>query len=156
VTRIAALKAGRTVAPAAGAAPPSSPLVLLAHGDSWFDYPLNGDSVSLSRTDIVAQLENMGTINPVIQNVSHYGDATTEEMSWPKQERMIQRLQDSSNWLNSGFGLHFSQFGKALGTRKSQKQFRVRSKSKIEDLDKERYSWITEGKRWKRCRMSKS
>ena len=25
---------------AVGAAPPAAPLVMLAHGDSWFDYPL--------------------------------------------------------------------------------------------------------------------
>jgi hypothetical protein len=44
----------------------------------------------------------MGTANPVILNVSHLGDATTEEMSLPKQERMIAALQDPSNWLASG------------------------------------------------------
>jgi hypothetical protein len=36
----------------------------------------------------------MGDINPVIQNVSHYGDATTEKMSLPKQERLIQGLEE--------------------------------------------------------------
>jgi hypothetical protein len=98
--KIAALKIGRAEMLGAGAAAPASPLVLLAHGDSWFDYPLSGNSVSLSSTDVIAQLESMGNINPVIQNVSHYGDATTEEMSWPKQERMIQSLRDPDNWLN--------------------------------------------------------
>ncbi len=29
------------------------PLALLAHGDSWFDYPLSGNDLSLSRTDVV-------------------------------------------------------------------------------------------------------
>lgn len=109
-SKIAALKSGRAQTLAAGAAAPTSPLVLLAHGDSWFDYPLNGNSLSLNSTDITAQLEKMGSINPVIQNVSHYGDATTEEMSWPKQERMIQSLQDPANWLdgNGPDGILFS------------------------------------------------
>ena len=44
----------------------------------------------------------MGTTNPVILNVSHYGDATTAEMSLPKQERMIEALQDPDNWMGSG------------------------------------------------------
>jgi len=86
----------------AGAPAPPSPLVMLAHGDSWFDYPLDGNGLSLSNTDVVAQLESMGEINPVILNVSHYGDATTAEMSLPKQERLIQSLQDPANWLTTG------------------------------------------------------
>ena len=98
-SKIAALKSARRFLAAAAPAP-SDPLVMLAHGDSWFDYPLDGNSLSLGSTDVIAQLESMGNINPVIQNVSHYGDATTEEMSWPKQERMIQSLQDPANWLN--------------------------------------------------------
>jgi hypothetical protein len=98
--RIAALKAKRSQMLAAKAAPPVEPLVLLAHGDSWFDYPLNGNDISLSSTDVIAQLGLMGAINPLIQNISHYGDATTEEMSVPKQQRLIQSLQDQANWSN--------------------------------------------------------
>src|ERR1700733_793467 len=70
----------------AGAPEPPTPLVMLAHGDSWFDYPLSGNGLSLTSTDLIAQLESMGTINPAIMNVSHFGDATSEEMSWPKQQ----------------------------------------------------------------------
>jgi hypothetical protein len=99
--KIAALKTGFVRMSAAGAPPPAKPLVLLAHGDSWFDYPLNGNGLSLTSTDVIAQLEIMGNINPVIQNVSHFGDATSEEMSWPKQERMIQSIQDPANWLDA-------------------------------------------------------
>ena len=98
--KIAALKSGRAASLAVGGPPPVSPLVMLAHGDSWFDYPLSGNDVSLTNTDIIAHLESMGSVNPLVQNVSHYGDATTAEMSWPKQERMIQSLQDPANWLN--------------------------------------------------------
>ncbi|MGD0366558.1 MAG: hypothetical protein ABSA94_03815 [Acidobacteriaceae bacterium] len=87
---------------AAGPAP-ATPLVMLAHGDSWFDYPLDGNGLSLTGdTDIIAQLQKMGNPNPAIQNVSHFGDATSEEMSVPKQERMIQSIQDPANWLNQG------------------------------------------------------
>ena len=73
---------------------------MLAHGDSWFDYPLDGNSISLPHTDIIAQLEFVGNINPCILNISQWGDATTAEMSWPKQQKMITALQDNSNWLN--------------------------------------------------------
>jgi len=100
--RIARLKVARTMLSAAGAQPQSAPLVMLAHGDSWFDYPLSGNDLSFRDTDIIAQLRGMGRINPVILNISHYGDATTDEMSLPKQERMISSLQDPANWMESG------------------------------------------------------
>jgi hypothetical protein len=100
--RIARLKTAGASLRAAGALPPSVPLVMLAHGDSWFDYPLSGNSLSFRDTDVIAQLEAMGNTNPVILNISHYGDATTEEMSLPKQERMIRSLQDPANWMETG------------------------------------------------------
>ncbi len=82
--------------------PLKTPLVMLAIGDSWFDYPLDGNSLTIGATDIIAQLQTMGGNPPVIYNLSHYGDATTDEMSLPKQERTIQALQDPDNWLGSG------------------------------------------------------
>lgn len=78
------------------------PLVMLAHGDSWFDYPLDGNAVTIGSTDVIAQLTCMGAVPPVILNMSHYGDAATDELSLPKQERMIQALRDPDNWLDSG------------------------------------------------------
>ena len=99
--KIARLKTAVAIRKAAGAPPPSSPLVMLAHGDSWFDYPLSGNSPSISHTDITVQLESMGTVNPHILNVSQWGDATTAEMSRPKQELMIAALQDPTNWMDS-------------------------------------------------------
>ena len=87
---------------AAGVSPPKEPLVLLAHGDSWFDYPLSGNSLPIDNTDIIAQLKTMGNVHPLAANVSHYGDATTDEMSLPKQQRMIAELKDPANWLQSG------------------------------------------------------
>ena len=80
---------------------PQRPLTALAHGDSWFDYPLNGNSVlTLDHTDIIAQLQHMGDPSPVILNVSHYGDATTDELAFPKQQRMADALADGANWFD--------------------------------------------------------
>ena len=93
--RLAQVNVGRA-ALAAGA--PGSPLVMLAHGDSWFDYPLDGNGPAFGTTDVIQQLGSLGAINPIILNISHYGDASTDEMSLPKQQRMIQALQDPKNW----------------------------------------------------------
>jgi hypothetical protein len=98
--RIARLRTARARSAEAGA--PPLPLVMLAHGDSWFDYPLAGNSLSLQDTDVIAQLRTMGNPNPIILNVSHYGDASTVEMSWPKQQRLIDALQDPANWMATG------------------------------------------------------
>jgi hypothetical protein len=100
--KIGRLKAASASLTAAGAQGLPTPLVMLAHGDSWFDYPLFGNSLSFQDTDIIAQLRGMGAVNPMILNMSHYGDATTDEMSLPKQERMISALQDSANWMGAG------------------------------------------------------
>jgi len=99
---IAKLKTARASLMVAGAQPRSTPLVMLAHGDSWFDYPLSGNDLSLKGTDIIAQLRGMGSVSPVILNISHYGDSTTDGMSLPKQERIISSLQDPANWMESG------------------------------------------------------
>lgn len=100
--KIARVRSAMAGLMAAGAAAPAMPLVMLAHGDSWFDYPLSGNDPSFSSTDIIAQLQGMGNIIPMILNVSHHGDATTDEMSLPKQERMITALQNPANWLGEG------------------------------------------------------
>ncbi len=100
--RIARLKGSKASLLNAGVPPATRPLVMLAHGDSWFDYPLDGNGISLNDTDVIAQLRGLGDVNPIILNVSHHGDATTEEMSWPKQQRMIDALQDPANWMESG------------------------------------------------------
>src|SRR5438874_13488850 len=78
-TRVAKLRKAPAKAYAVGAARPV-PLVLLAHGDSWFDYPLSGNGLGAGDTDVIAQLRRMGTVRPVIANLSHYGDATVDEM----------------------------------------------------------------------------
>jgi hypothetical protein len=83
----------------AGAVVPNR-LAMLAHGDSWFDYPLSGNTPILGKTDIVEHLQNMGRPDPFILNLSQWGDATTAEMSWPKQQDIIDQLKNSSNWIN--------------------------------------------------------
>lgn len=95
--RIAQLELGQASLMALKAAPAVRPLVMLAHGDSWFDYPLNGN-LPIEDTDVIAHLRNMGAVNPIILNMSHYGDATTDEMALPKQQRMAAALADRSNW----------------------------------------------------------
>jgi hypothetical protein len=76
------------------------PLMLLAHGDSWFNYPLNGNGLPWGDTDIIANLENMGAPRPQILNISHFGDATTDEMGLRKQQRLIDALSNPKNWLS--------------------------------------------------------
>jgi hypothetical protein len=78
------------------------PLMILSHGDSWFDYPLHGNSVELPirHTDIITHLRTMGSPPPKILNLSHFGDATTDEMGLEKQKRLIKALTTPENWLN--------------------------------------------------------
>jgi len=88
-------------------------LVMLAHGDSWFDYPLNGNDISLDgSTDIVQQLDPDSTNDenilsartgapqpppPIIHNVSHWGYATTDEMSRAGQQDLRNALDNYWN-----------------------------------------------------------
>ena len=81
---------------------PPEPLVMLAHGDSWFDYPLNGNDVCIGTTDIIVQLRTMGDPPPIILNMAHHGDATTTAMSLPKQMRLIAALSAQENWGSKG------------------------------------------------------
>ncbi|WP_336490064.1 SGNH/GDSL hydrolase family protein [Methylobacterium nigriterrae] len=76
------------------------PLVLLAQGDSWFDYPLTGNGLPLVDTDVIAQLRRIGPMPPTILNLAHHGDAAVGMMSLEKQERMIAALRDPSNWID--------------------------------------------------------
>jgi hypothetical protein len=83
---------------AAAARGTPAPLAILAHGDSWFSYPLAGNFPDPSRTDIEAQLEHMGNPNPLILNRSSPGASTIEEMSWPGQAQLIEDIQNQANW----------------------------------------------------------
>src|SRR5579862_3645797 len=61
------------------------PLVMLAQGDSWFDYPLTGNGLPLTDTDVIAQLRRIGDMPPTILNLAHHGEAAATEMSLSKQ-----------------------------------------------------------------------
>src|SRR5208282_4013064 len=73
--KVAALKSAQAARPqslSAASGGAANPLVMLAHGDSWFDYPLVGNGPLLGDTDVIAQLQAMGSVNPLVLNVSHY------------------------------------------------------------------------------------
>jgi len=83
-------------------APPKVPLDFLAIGDSWFEYPLDGNGPSLENTAIVAQthLGAIGNPPPHILNQALHGQATTAVLSYENQETMISVLTDPDQWLN--------------------------------------------------------
>ena len=78
------------------------PLVLFAQGDSWFDYPLDGNGLPFGDTDIIAQLRGLGTQPPLVLNIAHYGDTSVQQLSLPKKHRMIEALADKDNWAEQG------------------------------------------------------
>jgi hypothetical protein len=100
--QVARLRSASSTRAGAGRAAPAEPLVMLAHGDSWFDYPLKGNSLTSLPTDVTAQLQSMGAVNPHILNLSHWGNTATSELSRPKQELVITQLRDKANWLDHG------------------------------------------------------
>ncbi len=97
---VARLAASQESARMLGAAVANRPLIMLAQGDSWFDYPLTGNGLPLADTDVIAQLRRIGEMPPTILNLAHYGEAATVELSLPKQERIITALRDQENWLD--------------------------------------------------------
>ena len=72
------------------------PLTLLANGDSWFDYPLDG-IIYGPHTDVIAQLRDLLEPGCSILNLAHYGDTTTQEMGYTRQRRVIDALNDPAN-----------------------------------------------------------
>jgi len=96
------LKAARPQTPL-----PKVPLDFLAIGDSWFEYPLDGNGPSFDNTAIVAktQLGSMGSPPPQILNQALHGQATTAMLSYQNQETLISLLQDREQWLNQATGL---------------------------------------------------
>lgn len=97
---MARLSSSRESAHTLGATVKNEPLVLLAQGDSWFDYPLIGNGPLLGNTDVIAQLRHLGDNPSVILNLAHHGEAAIEAMSLPKQERIIKAIRDKGNWIN--------------------------------------------------------
>lgn len=77
------------------------PLNLHAIGDSWFDYPLNGNiPIPFYNSAIVAdsQLGAKGTPNPNILNRAEPGQASTAALSYQKQSQMVNDWIASINW----------------------------------------------------------
>ncbi|CDX38877.1 conserved hypothetical protein [Mesorhizobium sp. SOD10] len=77
-----------------------APKHLLAIGDSWLDYPIEGNNPLSGPSDIKIQLQAICSPSPIIYSTAHRGDASTDEMSLPKQERILQLLMDKSKWPN--------------------------------------------------------
>lgn len=102
--KLATLKAAKTARMTLGSPLPPDPLVLLAQGDSWFDYPADGNTptAGLYDTDIIAHLRHSGDPAPQILNVAHWGETATTELSYKKQAQMVQALGDSANWMDKG------------------------------------------------------
>jgi hypothetical protein len=86
---------------------PKIALDFLAIGDSWFEYPLDGNGLSFGNTAIAAQaqLGSMGNPPPQILNMALHGQATTAMLSYKNQEDMMAVLQDPQHWLNQATGL---------------------------------------------------
>ncbi len=104
--QIESVRSGQARRPqVAGAAPKSSPLDLLALGDSWFDYPLTDDGLPSFDNSIVgaSQLQSMGSPAPKIFSVALHGQSMATAMGLKNQTLMAGYVKDSGNWLsNSG------------------------------------------------------
>ena len=98
--RVARLKRGTGLRAQAKKAPARRPLDFLAIGDSWFDYPLNGNEPSFVNTAIVAQLTQLGSPPPLVLNYALYGQATTSVLTYENQQKIIDAVTDPTQWLN--------------------------------------------------------
>jgi hypothetical protein len=79
------------------------PLNLHAIGDSWFEYPLDGNiPIPFSNFAIVAdcQLGAEGTPNPNILNRAEHGQASTAVLTWENQSEMVNDWINPANWTN--------------------------------------------------------
>lgn len=97
---ISRLEAARVGAHNFAATIGNKPLVMLAQGDSWFDYPLHGNGPLPGDTDVIAQLRRIGAMPPTILNLAVAGDTAVSEMSLKRQSAMIEQLRDMSNWID--------------------------------------------------------
>jgi len=81
-------------------------LDFLAVGDSWFDYPLDGDfPLPVPPYDFgitgVPNLQSLGNPPPLILSLAHYGWASTQVLTWQNQEQIIDSIeQPQSPWTN--------------------------------------------------------
>ncbi len=84
----------------AAAAQQTTQLDFLAIGNSWFDYPLDGNDPSLTNTAVAAQLTQMGSPAPLMLNYALWGQATTAVLTYENQQRIIDVASDPTQWLN--------------------------------------------------------
>jgi len=98
--RVARLKRGARLRTQANKAPAQQPLDFLAIGDSWFDYPLNGNDPSFASTDIITQLKQLGSPPPLVLNYALYGQATTSVLTYENQQNIIDAVTDPTQWVN--------------------------------------------------------
>jgi hypothetical protein len=78
-------------------------LNLHAIGDSWFEYPLDGNIlIPFSNFAIVAdsQLGAKGTPIPNILNRAVHGQASTAVLTWENQSTMVNDWINPANWTN--------------------------------------------------------
>ncbi|TCQ07681.1 hypothetical protein C8J34_104142 [Rhizobium sp. PP-F2F-G36] len=75
------------------------PLVLIAQGDSWFDYPLHGNGPMIGDTDVISHLRRIGVMPPTILNLAVAGDTAVNVMSLKRQSALIEQIRDKSNWI---------------------------------------------------------
>jgi hypothetical protein len=99
--RVNRLKRGARLRAEANRATTQQPLDFLAIGDSWFDYPLNGNDPSFGNTAIVAQLTQLGSPPPLVLNYALYGQATTSVLTYENQQNIIDAVTDPTQWVNS-------------------------------------------------------
>jgi hypothetical protein len=78
------------------------PLNIHAIGDSWFEYPLDGNIPLPFNFGIVgdSQLKAKGNPNPNILSRALHGQASTAVMSYGKQAEMIDDWRNPANWHN--------------------------------------------------------
>jgi hypothetical protein len=98
--RVLRLKRGAQLRAAAKKASAGQVLDFLAIGDSWFDYPLNGNEPSFVNTAIVAQLTQLGSPPPLVLNYAVYGQATTSVLTYENQQKIIDAVTDPTQWVN--------------------------------------------------------
>jgi hypothetical protein len=95
---------GDTRRTARGEAARSTPLDLLAVGDSWFDYPLNDYGHLTNNQAIIGevgtQLQSMGNPSPNILSHALYGLSATEMLTYERQEKILGDLTDPTQWNN--------------------------------------------------------
>jgi hypothetical protein len=98
--RVDRLRRGAGLRARAQKAAAQRPLDFLAVGDSWFDYPLDGNSPSFSNTAIAAQLTQVGHPPPLVLSYAHFGQATTAVLTYENQQAIVDVVSDPNQWVN--------------------------------------------------------